>query len=52
MFKVVDGEKLVSEFTILMYISCDRSLRGGETKFLLKKDAISVEPKCGRIRLH
>lgn len=51
-FKVVEGEMLVSEFTILMYISCDSSLKGGETKFWLKKDPVSVEPKCGRICLH
>ena len=51
-FKVVDGEKLVSEFTILIYISCDTSLKGGETKFWLKKHPISVEPKCGRVCLH
>ena len=51
-FKKVDGVKLVSEFTILMYIGCDNSLKGGETKFWLKKDPVTVEPKCGRVCLH
>lgn len=51
-FKQIDGDKLVSEFTVLIYIGCENGLKGGETKFWLKKDPVMVEPKCGRVCLH
>jgi hypothetical protein len=41
----------VSEFTVLFYIGAEDGLRGGSTKFWLKKD-VEVECKRGRVCFH